>query len=117
VTSPVLQLRVPEDILARLDGTRGEETRSAWVLRLIDRELADQKPAPSPASPSLAALPDGEPSPGVLCMGPGCLERSTSRYGLRRMPLCPACRAALEGRTYQREIPPSAARLIRRGAA
>lgn len=39
MTSPVLQLRVPEDTLARLDDTRGEETRSAWVLRLIDREL------------------------------------------------------------------------------
>jgi hypothetical protein len=67
-------------------------------------------------SSPLAALPDGDPSPGVLCMGPGCLERSTARYGLRRMPLCPACRAALEGRTYQREVPESAARLIRRRA-
>lgn len=59
----------------------------------------------------------GEPSPGVLCMGPGCWERNTSKYGLRQLPLCPACRAALEGRTHQREIPPSAARIMRRGAA
>ena len=29
----------------------------------------------------------------------------------------PQCAAALPGQTYQREIPPSAARLIRRGAA
>jgi hypothetical protein len=68
-------------------------------------------------SPPLAALPDGEPSPGVLCAGPGCWERSTSKYGLRRIPLCPACRVALEGHAYQREIPPGAARAIRRGAA
>ena len=35
-------------------------------------------------------------------MGPSCLERSTSRYGLRRLPLCPACAAALAGEVYQR---------------
>ena len=65
----------------------------------------------------IAAIGTGEPSPGVVCMGPGCWQRDTSRYGLRKLPLCPACAAALQGRTYQREIPPSAARLIRRGAA
>ena len=68
-------------------------------------------------SSPLAALPDGEPSSGSLCMGPGCFQRDTRKYGLRQVPLCPACRAALEGRIYQREIPPSAARLMRRGAA
>jgi hypothetical protein len=67
--------------------------------------------------PSLSALPDGEPSPGVLCTGPGCFERNTSKFGLRRVALCPACRAALEGRTYKREIPLGAARAIRSGAA
>lgn len=66
---------------------------------------------------AIAAIGTGKPSPGVLCMGPGCWERNTARYGLRQVPLCPACRAALEGRTHQREIPPSAARLMRRGAA
>jgi hypothetical protein len=40
-----------------------------------------------------------------------------SKFGLRRVALCLACRAALEGRTYQREIPPGAARAIRRGTA
>jgi hypothetical protein len=123
VAAPVLQLRVPEDTLARLDGARGEETRSAWVLRLIGRELAGETTtaetlvSPVSTSPPLASLPDGEPSPGVACAGPGCWQRNTSRFGLRRVPLCPACRAALEGRTYQREVPESAARAVRRGAA
>ena len=49
-------------------------------------------------------------------MSPICWQRDTSRYGLRRVPLCPACISALRGETYQREIPPSAARLMR-GAA
>jgi len=68
-------------------------------------------------SPSLATLPDGEPSPGTLCMTPGCLQRDTRRYGLCKLPLCTACAAALQGQTYQREISPGAARAIRRGAA
>jgi len=104
VAAPVLQLRVPEDTLARINGACGEDTRSAWLLRLIDRELVGQQPAPKDTlttSPSLT-FPDGEPSPGVLCMGPGCLDRSTSRYGLRRLRLCRACAAALTGQTYQR---------------
>jgi hypothetical protein len=88
------------------------------LAELIRRGLAAgtaevaQPTAPAPASPCLAALPDGEPSPGTLCMGPGCLERSTSRYGLRRMPLCRACGAALTGETYQRPVTPAQARAI-----
>jgi hypothetical protein len=118
--SPVVQLRVPKATLARIDHARGDDTRSAWLQRLIDRELTGQQAIatnPLITSPPLAALPDGEPGHGAICMGPGCWERSTSKYGLRQLPLCPACRAALEGRTHQREIPPSAARAIRRGAA
>jgi hypothetical protein len=73
--------------------------------------------APGPAALSLTVIADGEPSGGAICMTPGCWERNTAKYGLRQVPLCTACRAALEGRTHQREIPPSAARLMRRGAA
>ncbi len=68
-------------------------------------------------SPSLAALPDGEPSHGALCMGPGCFQRDTRTYGLRKLPLCTACAAALQGQVYQRELPPGAARALRRSAA
>lgn len=59
----------------------------------------------------------GEPSPGAICMTPRCHERNTSKYGLRRLPLCPACVAALQGQVYKREIPESAAKFLRRGAA
>ena len=50
-------------------------------------------------------------------MGPGCFQRDTRLNGLRQVPLCPACRGALEWHVYKREIPPGAARIIRRGAA
>jgi hypothetical protein len=96
VGNPVLQLRVPEATLARLDDARGEETRSAWVLRLIDRELSGQTTTPPPAAAvSLGAIGDGEPGNGTLCLGPGCFQRDTRKYGLRQLPLCPACAAAL----------------------
>ena len=61
-----------------------------------------QQPAPVPAISSLSAIPSGEPSPGVLCMGPGCWERNTRKFGLRQLPLCPACDAALQGAVYVR---------------
>ncbi len=119
--SPVVQLRVPEDMLAAVDGALGDSTRSAWILALIERELLDAAgpAAPGPATSAVSTssgLLIGEPSPGVACMAPTCWERNTTRYGLRRVPICPADAAALEGRTYQREIPPGAARLMR-GAA
>lgn len=108
--SPVVQVRVPEDTLARIDVARRDDTRSAWMLRLIDRELA----VPSAETVTVAS---GEPSPGVACATPGCGQRDTSRYGLRRLPLCPECRASLEGREYIRPLPEGAERLVKRGAA
>ena len=58
-----------------------------------------------------------EPGHGAICMGPGCFQRDTRKYGLRQVPLCPACVAALRGDTYKRELPPGAARALCRGAA
>ena len=121
MAAPVVQLRVPEDMLAAIDGALGDSTRSAWILGLIERELLDDSgpstpvPATSPRGASSGIGP-GEPSPGVACKGEGCWQRDTSRYGLREHTLCPACAAALEGRVYQRQAPPGAARLMR-GAA
>jgi hypothetical protein len=70
---------------------------------------ATAEPASQPASASqgtaalLAAISPGELSPGTLCMGPGCFQRDTRTYGLRKLPLCTACAAALQCQTYQRE--------------
>ena len=61
-----------------------------------------QQPAPVPAISSLSAIPAGGPSPGVLCLGPGCWERTTRKSGLRRLPLCAACAAALQGQVCVR---------------
>jgi hypothetical protein len=78
------------------------------LVELIRRGLtagtaeAAQQPAPVPAISSLSAIPSGEPSPGVLCMGPGCWERNTRKSGLRQLPLCPACAGALQGQVYVR---------------
>jgi hypothetical protein len=44
-------------------------------------------------------------------------EPDTACYGLRRMVLCTACAAVLQGQDYKREVPESVARAIRRGAA
>ena len=123
MSAPVLQLRVPENTLGRIDQARGDDTRSAWVLRLIDRELHGQASAVKtgtgvpdyPAGP--LAIPGGEPCPGAACCGPGCWNRDTARYGLRRLPLCAACAAALQGKVHQREVPEGAARVMRRGGA
>jgi gamma-glutamyltranspeptidase len=75
-------------------------------------------PASQPASQAAVAITitDSEPGPGVACAAPRCWQRNTANYGLRRLPVCPACRAALEGRTYQSEVPEPAARAVRRGA-
>ena len=81
-------------LVRALDGLLGTHSSST-------ASFSGQTATPSPASPSLAIGP-GEPSPGAPCMGPSCWERSTSRYGLRRLPLCPACAKALAGEVYQR---------------
>jgi hypothetical protein len=123
VAAPVLELRVPEDTLNRIDEVRGDTTRSAWLQHLIDRELngqpVDQPDATgliAPAAPSLAAIGDGEPSPGAICATPSCWQKNTRKYGIRELPLCDVCKAALEGHEHKRQMPPGAARLARRGA-
>ena len=48
---------------------------------------------------------------------PARWNRDTGRYGLRRLVLCTACAAALQGQDYKREVAESAARAIRLDAA
>lgn len=91
------------------------------LAELIRRGLAAgtaetaQPSASSPASPSLGALPDGDPSHGVLCMGPGCFQRDTRKYGLRQgsrsaPPAVPPSRDTFtSGRYHQTQHAPSAA--------
>lgn len=54
VASPVLQVRVSEETLARIDAARGEATRSDWARDTIVRAL-DGEPAPVSFSESAAA--------------------------------------------------------------
>ena len=61
-----------------------------------------QQPAPVPAISSLSAIPSGEPSPGVLCLGPGCWERNTRKFGLRQLPALPGLRCRPPGQVYVR---------------
>lgn len=117
MAAPVLQLRVPEDTLARIDQARGDDTRSAWVLRLIGRELEGPQPTAATSAGKDLALPVGEPSPGAVCATPSCWQNNTRKYGLRQLPLCDACAAALQGQDYKRQVPETAARAIRRGVA
>ena len=112
MAAPVVQLRIPEDMLAAVDGVCGEN-RSAWILGLIERELLDDGTAPAPAASPVRAssgLGPGEPSPGVACKGPACWQRNTTSYGLREIPSALPRRRASKAATYQRH--PAAARLL-----
>ncbi len=110
MAAPVIQLRVPEDTLARIDQARGNDTRFAWLQRVLDGQ-----PAPQTATGGPITLP-GEPCPGAVCSGPGCWNRDTAAYGLRRLVLCQACAAALQGNVHKR-LPPGAERVTRHRAA
>jgi hypothetical protein len=93
----VVSARFGADLLERLDDVRGDLSRGAWLLSAAEAALsAGQSPALVSASPA------GVPSPGVVCMTPKCMQRDTAKYGLRELPLCPACLAALFGETYRR---------------
>ena len=107
----LVQVKVPADLLAEVDAAAAGETRTSWILAAIRAALADTGPDDSPvAEPFPPAAPGSlvpaEPSPGVACTAPGCWDRATARYGLRRIPLCPADAAALTGQTYRRPRPP-----------
>jgi hypothetical protein len=110
-------MRAAVERYASGDLTSNAEPASQPHPELTSHGQAASHPASQRAGTAITVTGDGKPSPGIVCVGPGCWQRDTTRYGLRQLPLCPGCRAALEGRIYQREIPPSAARLMRRSAA
>ncbi len=53
----VISARVGEDLLARVDDMRGEQTRGAWGASLIEGELTDGLAADPLSLPSLASAP------------------------------------------------------------
>jgi hypothetical protein len=70
-----MTIRVPADMLARIDDLRGEESRSAWVLAAVGRELTDGPAIVPVDSPEVThEIPAGGiPSPGVVCQWGGML--------------------------------------------
>ena len=107
----MVQVRVPPDLLEQIDAAAEGTTRTAWLLDAARSALADSGRDDVPLAaglppPATGGLVPAEPSPGVACTAPGCWDRTTARYGLRRIPLCPADAAALTGRTYSRPRPP-----------
>jgi hypothetical protein len=116
----------PAQARAKAEGASLGALMRAAVQRYASGDLtSNAEPASQPPPPAasqgtpapVTAMSPGEPSPGVACASPGCWNRDTARYGLRRLVLCTACAAALQGQVYQRELPPGTERLIRRGAA
>ena len=126
-------MRVPDDLLARIDEACGGETRTAWLLGLAERELDDSGPDDGGMEAVPAGLlvtyeipPGGIDSPGVACSWPECWARDTSRYGVtdpaeltrggyRDRPrdaelcgitFCPAHAARLDGFRYVRAHQP-----------
>jgi len=80
-----------------------------------DPALVAEHPAPPaqaqvPAAVPLATLGDGEPSPRVLCAGPGCFQPDTRKYGFCQLPLRTPAPQPLTSQACQRELPPGAAR-------
>lgn len=89
--SPVVQLRVPAELLARIDGHRGDVTRSAWILAACEAALNPKwmGPLPGPFSPILP-VPADDPPP-VLQAGrkgkaPVVQPEQTSRPARQRCP-------------------------------
>lgn len=68
--------------------------------------------APTVRPPPSTIAPD-KPSPVAVCATRQAGRRDILRYGLRRLVLCTACAAALQGQVHKREPPPSAAHLAR----
>ena len=129
--STLVQLRVPDDLLARIDEACEGSTRTAWLLGLAAEELDDAGPDREPVQASgVRSIGPGLPAPGVLCIWAACMSRDCDRYGVtdpaeltRRdyasrarhedkagLALCKAHAATLEGRVHKaarRELPPS----------
>jgi hypothetical protein len=131
----LVQMRVPDDLLERIDAAADGSSRTAWLLGLATRRLDDT--APGPHAPVTASSPQGQrsigpglPSPGGTCMWSACHSRDTDRYAVTDPAeltrgnyreqgrdedkaghvLCKRHAAQLEGRAYSkpmRDLPPA----------
>lgn len=123
--SALVQMRVPGDLLERIDAAAEGTSRTAWFLGLAARELdapgVNTPGASRMAAPGSRSIGPGIPAPGAVCMWPACFSRDCDRYGVtdpaeldrtdyreqRRdddksgLALCKPHAAILEGRVYQ----------------
>jgi hypothetical protein len=89
VASPVVQVRIPETVLAAVDEVRGDESRSAWILGAIGLRL-------SPLAEAVAAVIDPAADPGTVIPAAvltGKAARETCPHPKRRVirGFCGAC--------------------------
>jgi hypothetical protein len=126
-------MRIPDDLLVRIDEACEGTNRTAWLLGLVEAELDGSGPD-QPVDiglvaglPAASEIPPGRiPSPGIACSWPECWARDTHRFGVtdpseltrggyRERPrdpeacgstLCPTHSAKLNGFRYVR--PPQA---------
>ena len=90
----------------------GDLTSSAQPASQPHPELTSHAQAASQGTAAaIAATGTGEPSHGVVCMGPGCWQRDTRKYGLRQLPCAqpapPPSKAAPTSGRYRRAPPAS----------
>ena len=82
----LVQLRVPDDLLGRIDEASEGSTRTAWLLDAAERELDDACPeGPVRDTPGVThEAPAGAScvTPGVACSWARCWARNTARYGV-----------------------------------
>ena len=67
--------------------------------------------------PGLAAIPDGESSPASCTWGPAAGSATPPATASAAWSSAEPARLPLQGQVHKREIPPTAARAARRGAA
>jgi hypothetical protein len=64
----------------------GDLTSTAEPASQATAELTSQAAPASKGTTAITITGDGEPGHGATCMGPGCWQRDTRLYGLRKLP-------------------------------
>jgi hypothetical protein len=74
VPTPVTGFRFPLGLLERMDAARGSESRTQWLIRLVEQELDRGE------SRSLVATGGVPDPPAVEFRAPGAFSRSLSSF-------------------------------------